>query len=154
MSADTHEHQAIVDWKRIWEYLSRDLLWLCYVILTFKLSNGTRPGGLVGIPDTVLHFTEFFIMTVLTYRMFDYRIRRLSRALVYYFTLLFSLVYAFLDEIHQFFVPGRCSSLLDIAADSLGILVSLGLIHLWNIVAHGDRQLSGSTSPPGTLEER
>jgi VanZ family protein len=35
-----------------------------------------------------------------------------------------SVVYAILDELHQYFVPGRYMSLLDMGVDSLGILVA------------------------------
>jgi VanZ family protein len=39
-------------------------------------------------------------------------------------TLVFTILYAASDELHQSFVPGRCCSLWDWIADSIGILSS------------------------------
>ena len=38
--------------------------------------------------------------------------------------ILFSFFYGITDEIHQYFVPGRSASLLDVGFDSIGILFS------------------------------
>jgi len=38
--------------------------------------------------------------------------------------ILFSIFYGITDEIHQYFVPGRSASLLDVGFDSIGILFS------------------------------
>ena len=39
--------------------------------------------------------------------------------------LIISLSYSVLDEVHQYFVPGRYSSIRDIIIDSLGIFISI-----------------------------
>jgi len=43
---------------------------------------------------------------------------------------LIGILYGISDEIHQFFVPGRYSTLLDVVADSLGVLVGVQLAKL------------------------
>lgn len=47
--------------------------------------------------------------------------------------LLFASFYAFTDELHQFFVPGRNASVLDWLFDSLGALTALWIVHLISI---------------------
>lgn len=42
--------------------------------------------------------------------------------------IVFSLVYAFTDEIHQLFVPGRTGRLRDVGIDSIGMIVFAILI--------------------------
>ena len=42
--------------------------------------------------------------------------------------LMFSLAYAFTDEIHQLFVPGRTGRLRDVGIDSIGMIISALLI--------------------------
>lgn len=51
--------------------------------------------------------------------------------------LMFSITYAFTDEIHQLFVPGRTGLLRDVGIDSLGMIVSALLIvkfDLWKLL--------------------
>lgn len=62
------------------------------------------------------HIIEYFILVLLWNRAI--RHKSLSRAI------LISLFYAFTDEIHQLFVPGRGGQLKDVAIDSVGILLA------------------------------
>ncbi|HUW10688.1 MAG TPA: VanZ family protein [Anaerolineae bacterium] len=45
--------------------------------------------------------------------------------------LLVTLLYALADEYHQSFVPGRNATLLDVAVDVAGMLLSLGILTWW-----------------------
>lgn len=44
---------------------------------------------------------------------------------------IFGILYAFSDELHQMFVPGRTSSLKDVGIDSLGILTGVVLFMIF-----------------------
>lgn len=53
--------------------------------------------------------------------------------------LLFSIAYAFTDEIHQLFVPGRTGRLRDVGIDSIGMIISALLIvkfDLWKLLLY------------------
>ncbi|MFO7694915.1 MAG: VanZ family protein [Vicinamibacterales bacterium] len=50
---------------------------------------------------------------------------------------LISTAYGALDEMHQYFVPGRQADPADLAADALGALAAAGAIHAWGIIARG-----------------
>jgi VanZ family protein len=66
----------------------------------------------------------YFIFAILLDRAIINTFRKMIRK-AFIITFLPSLVYAFMDEFHQVFVPGRNFSLLDMAIDALGI--SLGI---------------------------
>ena len=51
--------------------------------------------------------------------------------------IIFSLIYAFTDEMHQLFIPGRTGRLRDVAIDSIGMIVPALLIvkfDLWKLL--------------------
>lgn len=51
--------------------------------------------------------------------------------------IIFSIVYAFTDEIHQLFIPGRTGRLRDVGIDSIGMIVFAILIvkfDLWKLL--------------------
>jgi VanZ family protein len=52
-----------------------------------------------------------------------------SKKRIYIFSIIFSTFYALLDEIHQYFVPGRHFAITDLLIDFVGVIA--GLI-LWD----------------------
>jgi len=51
--------------------------------------------------------------------------------------IVFSIVYAFTDEIHQLFIPGRTGRLRDVGIDSIGMIIFAFLIvkfDLWKLL--------------------
>ncbi len=73
------------------------------------------------------HVLEYAVLMFFMYRAVGYR----SPARAF----LFSLFYAFTDEIHQLFIPYRTGNLRDVGVDSLGLLISTVIIikfQLWN----------------------
>ncbi|HEY9204660.1 MAG TPA: VanZ family protein, partial [Candidatus Methanoperedens sp.] len=44
------------------------------------------------------------------------------------FAIIIGILYGASDELHQFFVPGRTASIMDLVADSLGVVITQGLI--------------------------
>ncbi len=70
---------------------------------------------------TLYHIGIFFLLGSFLL-LFIWQDFKESKILV---TTLFILAYASLDELHQFFVPGRSCSIADFAFDALGMLGSL-----------------------------
>ncbi len=73
------------------------------------------------------HFLEYFILgiisciTMLTYRQYKLRVKAVV-------PIVFGILYAISDEIHQHFVLGRACRFFDICIDSAGIIVAVMLI--------------------------
>ncbi|MBW6486664.1 MAG: VanZ family protein [Syntrophobacterales bacterium] len=108
-----------------WIYLGGPVV--VYASLIFFLSSLSRfpdeTPSFFGF-DKIVHFIEYFILGALLYRWFA-NVEGLPgkrRALIA--TIFVGIIYAFTDEWHQSFVPGRDSSLFDVLFDSLGVAVA------------------------------
>ena len=73
----------------------------------------------LGIWDFVLrkiaHITEYAILSILVYRA----VKNI------FWSIYSSIIYAVTDEYHQYFVPGRITSLFDVLVDSLGVILGI-----------------------------
>jgi len=68
------------------------------------------------------HFTEYFILGILTINCFkDYKFNN-----IFIYSLLFCIFYACTDEVHQLFVPGRSGNIIDVLIDSVGSIFGCG----------------------------
>lgn len=86
---------------------------------------------LIFIVRKIAHITEYFILAILMYNVFkDY----FSNNKPYLITLILSILYACSDEIHQFFVVGRECLPRDVLIDTIGIILALIFIKLYNII--------------------
>ena len=83
--------------------------------LTFELSTGV--GG-IGLKATLYHIIAFFFFS---FFLAISLVRGKNRSLIF-LAIIFSVLYSISDEIHQFFVPGRVSSISDVFLDSVGII--------------------------------
>ena len=72
------------------------------------------------------HFTEFMILGILA--KVNYEGYYKTNTILY--PLLFSMLYACSDELHQLFVPGRFCAFKDVMIDSSGAFVGILLYHL------------------------
>jgi VanZ family protein len=70
------------------------------------------------------HMTIFGVLTVLLWRALA---RTTSLHRPWAWALVLAIAYAFTDEIHQSFVPGRDPSLLDVGIDTAGAMISLAI---------------------------
>jgi VanZ family protein len=69
----------------------------------------------------IAHITEYFIFTFLLHRAFSGSFH-MNVFRLFMYPAAFSLLYAISDEIHQYFVLGRCCSIQDVLIDSIGII--------------------------------
>lgn len=105
-----------------------------WMVLIFWVSSvPDLPSNKVDVLDFIFkksaHFIEYTILFLLWYRALG--IKNPFKAIV------FSLIYAFSDEIHQLFVPGRTGNLRDVGIDFSGMLIAAILIvkfDLWKIL--------------------
>ncbi len=71
------------------------------------------------------HFLEYIILTFLLIRVLkNYNI---SKKKILFLAIILSVLYAFSDEYHQSFIPGREPSFNDITIDTLGVLLTAWL---------------------------
>jgi VanZ family protein len=100
---------------------------LSYAVVIFILSSLTG-NEIPHLPfwnvDKVIHFLEFGLFGIFLYRAFCLY-RPLKRP--YLLSLAAGIPYAALDEVHQYFVPGRNCSIADLIFDVLGIALMAAL---------------------------
>lgn len=70
------------------------------------------------------HFTEYFILGILVFKIFE--MYGVKRTLVY--AVLFCFLYACSDEFHQLFSDGRSAKILDVLIDTSGSVLSIGCL--------------------------
>ena len=95
--------------------------WMGVIFYLSSISSFKVPDRLVNsISSNIAHFTEFFILCMLLFRAIKKSTRWEIKKIIIA-SCVFSVIYAFLDEFHQSFVPGRFPSIGDIFVDTLGI---------------------------------
>lgn len=86
--------------------------------------------ALQAVVRTCAHVSEYAALGFLLYGAV--RSSGFKRGRLALFSEIFCLLYAALDEIHQYFVPGRACQIGDVIADSCGALA--GIVFLWLIL--------------------
>jgi len=99
---------------------------LIYAILIFYLSS--IPGGDLPVvfktQEVFLHIIEYAVFALLLSRAIKAYHPRLTLNRRFVVVFIFSFLYALSDEFHQFFIPQRYCSLLDLVYDGIGIAMA------------------------------
>ena len=105
------------------------LLALAWMALLFYLSHqpGLQTPMLFPGQDKFLHAAVYAVLGVLLLAAQPRQAQGYSRQQVGISVLIASL-YGLSDEIHQYFVPGRSSEVLDWVADTVGALIAASLL--------------------------
>lgn|GEM_PF-212199 len=129
---------------------ARWTLFGAYLALTILLSSMTRPPVGEAVSDTVLHALEFTAMALLLIQALGQGLFKRHSARHLVLTAGFGIFYGAADEIHQYFTPGRHSSVKDAAVDSAATLATVGVIALLGGLFGGraSRRAGGSGGEP------
>jgi len=102
---------------------------IAWAALIFFLSAQPTPTTELGTWDLILrkgaHMVEFAVLCLLLWNAIRQTGMAFSQALA--IAVAVSLLYAFSDEFHQRYVPGRTAALRDVGFDTAGIII-IGLI--------------------------
>lgn len=118
--------------KRFVKYQLPAILWAMLIFGLSSIPSLSTPKIGIKPTDKLAHIIEFGIFGYLITRAFyhsNFSLRRYSIVL----GITLGILYAFLDEFHQSLVPGRCVSLGDVVADSLGVLLAQIVFIKFNI---------------------
>ncbi|MBU2104927.1 MAG: VanZ family protein [Nanoarchaeota archaeon] len=86
--------------------------------MSSKVFEAPSVGGLLSI---VYHTSVF---AFLNFFLFISSLRGEKKYSVFFLGFSLAMLYGILDELHQFFVPGRTCTIVDVGYDSFGILIS------------------------------
>jgi VanZ family protein len=121
----------------LFEFLEKRKIWLVYIplgtywiVLFIATSLPINQLPSIGISDKINHFLAFFILAILlnltlTFQRKNYFLFDHASIL----TIAVCFLYGAFDEIHQMWVPGRYSELLDWLADGIGALAGVLFIN-------------------------
>jgi VanZ family protein len=122
----------------LFEYLEKRKVMLVYFPLTLYwiilFTATTLPGQdlpNLGISDKIEHFSAFFVLAILLNLALIYQRRSyvlFKNASIA--TIIITLSYGVIDEIHQLFIPGRSADIRDWLADSSGVILGIILLNL------------------------
>ena len=101
-----------------------------YAVLIFYVSSltgeQTEPSDWIfDVDRTILHFVEFAVLGGLSF----YTLGQFSNRIL--LPIGFSMLYALLDEVHQFFVPTRFFDVFDVIVNMIGVFVGAILLFLY-----------------------
>ena len=101
--------------------------------------------------DKALHFVAYGALAVLWVRALHGGLRPL-RPRPTIVAVFLTILYGASDELHQFFVPGRDASVLDVLADALGALSAAGVLGF--VLSRWSARAVGEDLPEVTLVEK
>lgn len=122
----------------MFEYLEQRKIWLVYLPLALYwiilFTATTLPGNQLPdlhLSDKIEHFSAFFILSVLLnlalmFQKKSFILYKYS-ALV---TIIITLSYGAVDELHQIFIPGRSADIRDWLADATGVILGVFILNL------------------------
>ena len=116
--------------KKNFRYWLPVLLWASLIFYVSSIPGEDMPGLLSG-QDIILHILEFLVLSLLlSYAIKKSKFKNFEKNKAIILVILFCIIYAASDELHQFFVPGRICSVSDFIADSIGVVIG-GFLYPW-----------------------
>lgn len=110
------------------------LFWAVVIFILSAIPGNDYPEAVFDY-SFVAHFVEFFVLSVLVLRVLGKQPRNI------YLTVIICLLYAFVDETHQLFVPYRDFSGIDLLVDFWAILMGIEVFSLIKFEKKEDNKL-------------
>ncbi len=107
------------------------LVALLYALFIFFLSNNSFNQANPSINTNFFHIIEFFSLGILIGLCFINK--KIDFKDLYLKVLILGMTYGLLDELHQYFVPDRHSSLVDLLLDGIGLFFSLFFLYFLSL---------------------
>jgi len=99
--------------------------------------------------DKILHIAEYSLLGFLLARAIAGPAKKISVATLVFITFIIGTLYGLTDEFHQYFTPGRTTSILDLLSDSIGsFLGAVTFIAFNKKIAFGNNPLRGGSGAP------
>ena len=123
--------------KKFWFPL---FLWCLFIFAASTIQVIKAPA--IDLRDFIIkksfHFVEYFILFLFTFRALK-NTTHLSIKKIYFYSILFIIIYAATDELHQTLVPTREGKLRDVIIDTFG--GSFAALILWKYLPKAPKKL-------------
>ncbi len=118
-----------------WRYHVLTIIWIVVIaILTLSPARSVPDVPFWNIPyfDKIVHAGIFAPLAFLMARgLFKHYKPNAKAGNFFYITFIFSVLYGGLIEYLQNFIPGRSSEMLDLAANTIGVLIGLWIFYFF-----------------------
>lgn len=89
----------------------------------FGISLKSHTTDISFIVRKLAHFSIYFLGGVLIYNFLN--TFRLKRKYIIILSIVWGIIYAITDEMHQFFIDGRAAQIRDVIIDSCGVIIAI-----------------------------
>jgi len=115
--------------KKQYVYFPLVLYWLILLVAT-SLPSKAVPA--IGIHDKFEHFFAYLILSLLLGLTFHFQNKweNLNQNWLKW-TVIVGIFYGIIDELHQYFIPGRFCEFLDLLSNTLGIVFGIILVKVF-----------------------
>jgi len=117
--------------KKLFSFKFIALLYAVLIFIISSIPEVTPPALGFEAEDKFFHFIEYSIFSFLLFLAFFKTKTDFFRKNVFFLSSLIGIVYAYSDEFHQRFVPGRSYDLYDFLADCLGIILIQAVLWIY-----------------------
>jgi VanZ family protein len=97
--------------------------YMAIIWIVSSMEQPNFPVSLFPLRDKGVHATEYAVLAFLVAHACVHTFATYPLARVAVVAVMLTCLWGFLDEVHQAFVPGRSSDLLDLVADTIGALI-------------------------------
>ena len=112
-------------WRTMRKKIKLVLFWVPCVLMTYLALTPAPPVSVYAtVNDKLLHAIAYTYLAAALWWAYRHRVTSYSLVAAL-------LIYGVLIEVVQFYIPNRVFSWLDIAANTLGILIALGIVRLY-----------------------
>lgn len=105
------------------------IIWMVLIFWGSSIPLKSLPGGPEYLP-ILAHFLEYFILSTLLIVAITGSVSQKPHPFTLFTAFIVSLFYGISDELHQLYVPGRVTDMLDLAVDGAGALLACFVIPL------------------------
>lgn len=105
-----------------------------YALVVFLLSHRSYPEARTVVDTKLFHPLEYLTLGILLSGAWHCLSKQIGMAGFMFSVQLSGTAYAFSDEFHQAFIPGRTSTLTDVLIDSVGVALGLGIFLLGRLI--------------------
>ena len=116
---------------RLFSFKSVALIYAALIFIISSLPRITPPPLGFRFEDKVYHFLEYSIFSFLLFLAFFKAKTDFFRKNVFLLSSLIGIAFAYSDEFHQRFVPGRSYDLFDFLADCLGVVLIQAVLWIY-----------------------
>ena len=116
---------------RLFSFKSVALIYAALILIISSLPRITPPPLGFRFEDKVYHFLEYSIFSFLLFLAFFKAKTDFFRKNVFLLSSLIGIAFAYSDEFHQRFVPGRSYDLFDFLADCLGVVLIQAVLWIY-----------------------